>query len=96
MDKGMKKRWISLYVENQVGVLSKISGLFAGKGHNVLVNSALDPDPSLFLYNSGKCRIFPFYRQHSLFFPVILTLDGLTVHDGKEPLSSGFSQDQFF
>ena len=23
---GMKKRWISLYVENQVGVLSKISG----------------------------------------------------------------------
>ena len=27
MDKGMKKRWISLYVENQVGVLSKISGL---------------------------------------------------------------------
>ena len=30
MDKGMKKRWISLYVENQVGVLSKISGLFSG------------------------------------------------------------------
>lgn len=27
-DKSMKKRWISLYVENQVGVLSKISGLF--------------------------------------------------------------------
>lgn len=27
---GMKKRWISLYVENQVGVLSKISGLFSG------------------------------------------------------------------
>ena len=24
MNKGMKKRWISLYVENQVGVLSKI------------------------------------------------------------------------
>ena len=31
MQNGMKKRWISLYVENQVGVLSKISGLFAGK-----------------------------------------------------------------
>ena len=27
MDKGMKTRWISLYVENQVGVLSKISRL---------------------------------------------------------------------
>ena len=24
----LKKRWISLYVENQIGVLSKISGLF--------------------------------------------------------------------
>ena len=35
MDKGMKKRWISLYVENQVGVLSKISGLFSGKCYNL-------------------------------------------------------------
>ena len=31
MENHMKKRWISLYVENQVGVLSKISGLFSGK-----------------------------------------------------------------
>lgn len=31
----MKKRWISLYVENEVGVLSKISGLFSGKGYNL-------------------------------------------------------------
>ena len=37
MDKGMKKRWISLYVENQVGVLSKISGLFSGAGVGLLV-----------------------------------------------------------
>ena len=28
MDKGMKTRWISLYVENQVGVLSKIPVFF--------------------------------------------------------------------
>ena len=34
MNKGMKKRWISLYVENQVGVLSKISGLFP-KSYNL-------------------------------------------------------------
>lgn len=27
----MKKRCISLYVENQIGVLAKISGLFAGQ-----------------------------------------------------------------
>ena len=31
MNTTMKKRWISLYVENQVGVLPKISGLFSGK-----------------------------------------------------------------
>lgn len=35
MDGVMKKRWISLYVENQVGVLSKISGLFSGKTYNL-------------------------------------------------------------
>lgn len=31
----IKKRWISLYVENQVGVLAKISGLFSGKSYNL-------------------------------------------------------------
>lgn len=31
----MKDRWIALYVENQVGVLAKISGLFAGKSYNL-------------------------------------------------------------
>lgn len=35
MNAVMKKRWISLYVENQVGVLSKISGLFSGKSYNL-------------------------------------------------------------
>ena len=35
MDTNIKKRWISLYVENQVGVLSKISGLFSGKSYNL-------------------------------------------------------------
>lgn len=31
----MKKRWLSLYVENDVGVLAKISGLFSGKSYNL-------------------------------------------------------------
>ena len=31
----MKKRWISLYVENDVGVLAKVSGLFSGKAYNL-------------------------------------------------------------
>lgn len=35
MNTAMKKRWISLYVENQVGVLPKISGLFSGKLYNL-------------------------------------------------------------
>ncbi len=35
MNNAMRKRWISLYVENQVGVLPKISGLFAGKLYNL-------------------------------------------------------------
>lgn len=32
---GMKNRWIALYVENQVGVLAKVSGLFSAKSYNL-------------------------------------------------------------
>lgn len=49
MNAAMKKRWISLYVENQVGVLPKISGLFAGKLYNLeslTVGSTEDPTVS--------------------------------------------------
>lgn len=35
MEPILKKRWISLYVENDVGVLAKISGLFSGKSYNL-------------------------------------------------------------
>ena len=31
----MKNRWIALYVENQVGVLAKVAGLFSGKCYNL-------------------------------------------------------------
>ena len=31
----MKNRWIALYVENDVGVLTKVSGLFSGKSYNL-------------------------------------------------------------
>ena len=34
MDK-VKKRWISIYVENETGVLARISGLFSGKSYNI-------------------------------------------------------------
>ena len=49
MENHMKKRWISLYVENQVGVLSKISGLFSGKSYNLdslTVGTTEDPTVS--------------------------------------------------
>ena len=31
----IKKRWISLLVENEIGVLARISGLFSGKSYNL-------------------------------------------------------------
>ena len=31
----MKNRWIALYVENDVGVLAAVSGLFSGKSYNL-------------------------------------------------------------
>ncbi|MDR1017155.1 MAG: acetolactate synthase small subunit [Lachnospiraceae bacterium] len=49
MNSNQKKRWISLYVENQVGVLSKISGLFSGKSYNLdslTVGTTEDPTVS--------------------------------------------------
>lgn len=49
MDMRLKQRWISLYVENQVGVLSKISVLFSGKSYNLdslTVGTTADPTVS--------------------------------------------------
>ena len=49
MENKIKKRWISLYVENQVGVLSKITGLFSGKTYNLdslTVGTTEDPTVS--------------------------------------------------
>ena len=31
----LKNRWIALYVENQVGVLARVSGLFSAKSYNL-------------------------------------------------------------
>ena len=45
----MKKRWISLYVENNVGVLCKVAGLFSGKAYNLetlTVGTTEDPTVS--------------------------------------------------
>lgn len=31
----MKKRWIGLFVENEIGTLARIAGLFSGKSYNL-------------------------------------------------------------
>lgn len=31
----MKKRWLSLFVENEIGVLARITGLFSAKSYNL-------------------------------------------------------------
>ena len=35
MNNMLKERWIALYVENEVGVLAKVAGLFSGKSYNL-------------------------------------------------------------
>lgn len=35
MEKDMKKRWMCLYVENEIGVLARIAGLFSSKSYNL-------------------------------------------------------------
>ena len=60
MEKTAKKRWVSLYVENDVGVLAKISGLFSGKSYNLCsltVGETEDPTVSrmtISLYGDDK------------------------------------------
>ena len=60
MAPALKKRWISLYVENDVGVLAKIAGLFSGKSYNLsslTVGETEDPTVSrmtISLYGDDK------------------------------------------
>lgn len=34
-DKSFRRRWLSLFVENRIGVLARISGLLSGKSYNI-------------------------------------------------------------
>ena len=60
MENTAKKRWVSLYVENDVGVLAKISGLFSCKSYNLCsltVGETEDPTVSrmtISLYGDDK------------------------------------------
>lgn len=37
----MKKRWTCLFVENEIGVLARVSGLFSGKSYLLRLISVL-------------------------------------------------------
>ena len=44
----LKERCISAYVENEIGVLAKISGLFAGKNYNLdTITVGVKEDPTI-------------------------------------------------
>lgn len=44
----MKKRWLCLLVENEVGVLAKISGLLSSKLYNIdSITAAITEDPTI-------------------------------------------------
>ena len=51
-----RNRWISLYVENQVGVLAKISGLFSGKSYNLeSLTVGTTEDPTISRMTIASC-----------------------------------------
>ena len=63
----MKKRWISLYVENEVGVLAKIAGLFSGKSYNLMsltVGTTEDPTVSRMTIATDKKTAQPLCRSN--------------------------------
>ena len=89
---GVKKRWISLYVENQVGVLSKISGLFSVFKHILELTALIadmveyrvndHPDVS-FMGSFYQCGEILVGSEHGIHGKVILNVI-LVVADGLE------------
>ncbi len=80
----MKKRWISLYVENDVGVLAKISGLFSGKSYNLeslTVGTTEDPTVSRITIglNSDDITFEQIQKQLNRMVEVIKVLDFTTI-----------------
>ena len=105
MDKGMKKRWISLYVENQVGVLSKISGLFSGKSYNLdspTVGTTEDPTVSRMTiatvsddetFEKIKIKVFNCSKEDKVeLFQIAETFKAKVIDYGKDSLLLEFVQ----
>ena len=93
MEKELQKRWISLYVENQVGVLSKISGLFSGKSYNLdslTVGTTEDPTVSRMTIGtfSDDETFEQIKKQLNRMVEVIRVLECLRSYEGN-PLRQG-------
>lgn len=76
----MSKRWISLYVENDIGVLAKIAGLFAGKLYNLeslTVGETLDTSVSrmTLCVNSDDATFEQVKKQLNRIIEVIKVVD---------------------
>ena len=76
MDRKMKKRWICLFVENQTGVLARISGLFSGKCYNIdtlTVGETEDPTVSriTIIVDSGNNMVEQVEKQLNKLIEVI-------------------------
>lgn len=83
----MKKRWISLYVENEIGVLARISGLFSSKSYNLnslTVGTTEDPTISRMTISviSDDQTFEQIKKQLNRSVEVIKVIDitGLSVH----------------
>lgn len=60
----MRNRWISLYVENEVGVLAKISGLFSGKSYNLeSLTVGTTEDPTISRMTITTCCVEETFEQ---------------------------------
>ena len=81
--KKIKKRCISLFVENEVGVLAYISGLFSGKSYNLdslTVGTTMDPTISrmTITLTSDDMTFEQIKKQLNRSVPVIRVLDFTT------------------
>ena len=88
MDYTMKNRFIALYVENDVGVLAKVSGLFSGKSYNlqsltVGMTERDDVSRMTICVSSDDVTFEQIKKQLNSMVEVIKVLDFTCVHEGN-------------
>ncbi len=59
-----KKRWVSLYVENRIGVLARIASMMAGKSYNIdSITVGVTEDPTISRMTIGLSSDDPTFEQ---------------------------------